>query len=212
MRRVTRLSIIMLFFSLVFAQPELPTASAQEAKPCEPSSPASSEVTESDKMEIIKLTLMTALVEKLIPDHRLLTERSRRIVISTENIKASWIPTLSHYKLIPLERREIQKRADRSRDFLYLAFSEFRVNGSCVAVTLVNSWAVGKNSGMGYLSGGGFTYEYRRQSGKWVGKWISGWISQGRHLRGWVMRLRKEANQPIKLGTPGFFPAFRDLL
>ena len=177
MIRLTRLSIIILFFSLVFAQPVLPRVSAQEAKPCESPSQASREVTESDKAEIIKLMLMTALVEKLIPDYRLLTERSRRIVISTENIRPGWIPTLSHYKLIALERREIQKRADRSRDFLYLSFSELRVNGSCVSVTLVNSWAVGKDSGMGYLSGGGFTYEYRRQSGKWIGKWISGWIS-----------------------------------
>jgi hypothetical protein len=36
---------------------------------------------------------------------------------------------------------------------------------------------VGKRSRMAYLSGGGYTYEYRKESGKWVGIFVSGWIS-----------------------------------
>lgn len=132
-----------------------------------------SDISDSDKAEIVKLTLEDALVKKKIPDYNMLIEQRGNIVLSTENIKPDWIPNLSGYKLTLLSPAEIQRKGD----FLYLSFDEFKVKGSCVAVTLTNSWAVGKKSGMGYLSGGGFTYEYRKQSGKWIGKWIQGWIS-----------------------------------
>jgi hypothetical protein len=45
------------------------------------------------------------------------------------------------------------------------------------AFALSNGWAVGKNSNMGYLSGGGWRYEYRKEDGKWIGKILVGWIS-----------------------------------
>ena len=51
-----------------------------------------------------------------------------------------------------------------------------KVRGQCIAVTLSNTWAVGKNSKSAYISGGGLTYEYRKESGKWVGKFITGWV------------------------------------
>jgi len=144
---------------------------------CDDASAGPSDFTDSDKAEIVRLVLVDALVEKKIPDYRLLTETQNSIVVSTLNIQRSWVPNLPNYTLKLMSPAEIQRRADGQGDFLYLSFAEFKVKGSCVAVTLANSWAVGKKSGMGYLSGGGFSYEYRRQSGKWIGKWISGWIS-----------------------------------
>jgi len=144
---------------------------------CDDASPGSSDLTDSDKEEIVRLVLVDALVEKKIPDYQMLVESKKSVVVSTLNIKQARIPTLPDYTLKLMSPAEIQSRADGQGDFLYLSFDEFKVKGSCVAVTLVNSWAVGKKSGMGYLSGGGFRYEYRKQSGKWVGKWISGWIS-----------------------------------
>jgi hypothetical protein len=147
------------------------------AQACDDTPSQPSKVSDSDKAEIIRLTLEEALVKKKIPDYNLLIEGKESIVLSTKNIKPSWVSDLPGYKLALMSPSEIQKKADSGGDFLHLSFVEFKVKGSCVAVTLANSWAVGKNSGKGYLSGGGFTYEYRKQSGKWVGKGISGWIS-----------------------------------
>jgi hypothetical protein len=144
---------------------------------CDDASSGSTELTDSDKEEIVRLVLVEALVEKKIPDYLMLVENKKAVVVSTLNFKKAWVPTLPDYTLKLMSPAEIQSQADAQGDFLYLSFDEFKVKGSCVAVTLVNSWAVGKKSGMGYLSGGGFSYEYRKQSGKWVGKWISGWIS-----------------------------------
>jgi len=144
---------------------------------CDDASPGSSDLTDSDKEEIVRLVLGDALVEKKIPDYQMLVDSKKSVVVSTLNIKQARIPTLPDYTLKLMSPAEIQSRADGQGDFLYLSFDEFKVKGSCVAVTLVNAWAVGKKSGMGYLSGGGFRYEYRKQSGKWVGRWISGWIS-----------------------------------
>jgi hypothetical protein len=146
-------------------------------RPCEGNASETNSVSDSDKAEIIRLVLEDALVKKEIPDYNLLTEGKENIILSTQNIRSNWVPSLPGYKLILMSPAEIQKKADFEGDFLHLSFVVFKVKGSCVAVTLANSWAVGKHSGMGYLSGGGFTYEYRKQSGKWVGKGISGWIS-----------------------------------
>lgn len=46
----------------------------------------------------------------------------------------------------------------------------------CIAIFLGSTWAVGHSSKKQYLSGGGSTYEYRKQSGKWIGKYLSGWV------------------------------------
>ncbi len=134
-------------------------------------------MSDADKAEIVRLTLEDALIKKTIPDYNRLVEGGRGIAVSTENIKAEWVPTFRGLKFILLSPAEIQRKADREKDFLYLSFARFRVKGSCVAVTLANSWAVGKNSAMGYLSGGGSVYEYRKHGTKWIGKGIGGWIS-----------------------------------
>lgn len=145
-------------------------------QPCEGSS-ASDDATDSDKGEIVRLVLEDALIKKTLPDLGILVDGKGRIILSTKNIKTSWVPTLPKFKLVLLSPTEIQEKADREGDFLHLSFSEFKVRGSCVAVTIANSWAVAKRSRMGYLSGGGSTYEFHKESGKWVGKMVSGWIS-----------------------------------
>ena len=145
-------------------------------QPCE-GSPARDDATESDKSEIIRLVLEDALIKKTLPDLGILSEGEEHIILSTKNIRTSWVPTLPKFKLILLSPLEIQEKADREGDFLHLSFSEFKVRGACVAVTIANSWAVAKNSRMGYLSGGGSTYEFHKESGRWIGKMVSGWIS-----------------------------------
>jgi hypothetical protein len=80
-------------------------------------------------------------------------------------------------KLSFLSESQIQQKADRMGDFMHLSIPELRVKGLCVAIEVANTWAVGKNSSMGYLSGGGRRYEFRKISGKWVKKEIAGWVS-----------------------------------
>lgn len=145
---------------------------------CDNSSNGSSAVTDEDKAQITKLILATALLEKVkIPDYELLTEGKNSVILSTKNIRPNWLPPLPGIKLVIMKPQDIQRKANREGDFLYLSFTKFVIKGSCVAVSLDNTWAVGKNSGMGYLSGGGFTYEYHKVSGIWVGKFVSGYIS-----------------------------------
>lgn len=145
---------------------------------CDNSPDALSTVTDEDKAQITKLILETALLEKVkIPDYKLLTEGKNSIILSTKNIRPNWLPLLPGVKLVIMKPQDIQRKANREGDFLYLSFTKFVIKGSCVAVSLDNTWAVGKHSGMGYLSGGGFTYEYHKISGKWVGKFVSGYIS-----------------------------------
>jgi hypothetical protein len=145
---------------------------------CDGETPKASNVTDADKAEIVRLTFEDALLRKKLPAYYgSLTEGQANLVLSTQNIKPSWVGDLPGHKLVLMSPAEIQRKADTEGDFLYLSFVELKAKGSCVAVTLMNSWAVGKSSSMGYLSGGSVTYEYRRPSGKWIGKWIIGWIS-----------------------------------
>ena len=58
---------------------------------------------------------------------------------------------------------DIQRKAAQKGDFLYLSFPEIKEKGECISVTVANSWAVSKRSKMFYLSGGGYTYEYRKE-------------------------------------------------
>jgi hypothetical protein len=144
---------------------------------CDDSASGPSNVSDADKAEIVRLTLEDALVKMKILDDNPSTRGKESIVLSSKNIKPDWVPNLPGYKLVVMSPSEIQKKADSEGDFLYLSFVGFKVKGSCVAVALANWWAVGKNSGMGYLSGSTSNYEYRKQSGKWVGKGLGGLIS-----------------------------------
>lgn len=147
------------------------------AEGCDEAGGEAGNVSDVDKAEIVRLTLEDALVKKALPDFNLLVERKHDIIISMLNMSAAWIPRINGFKFISMSQAQIQQKADREGDFLYLSFARFTAKGSCVAVTLVNSWAVGKKSGMGYLSGGGSMYEYHKQGAKWIGKIIGGWIS-----------------------------------
>jgi hypothetical protein len=135
------------------------------------------EITDADKAEIVNQVLEKALIGKNLPDYNMLIEQKGQIVLSTKNIKPEWIKLPANIKLKFMSEKEIQSKADNTKDFLYLSFAEFKQAKKGVVVTLTNGWAVGKNSGMGYLSGGGNIYIYRIESGKWIGESLGGWIS-----------------------------------
>jgi Carboxypeptidase regulatory-like domain len=127
---------------------------------------------EMDKAEVVRLTLTKAI-------DRLLTveERKEGFILSTKNIKPKWIVNKSVVRIKLMSPGKIQQKADRHGDFLYMSFSEVRSTGGCIAVSVNHSWAVGNNSKISYVSGGGITYEYRKEAGRWIGKKVAEWVS-----------------------------------
>jgi hypothetical protein len=144
---------------------------------CEPYSAENTiTITDDDSADIVNQILESDLTDKSIPDYQILAKQKGKIVLSTENIKAEWIKPSIKANLKLMTQSEIQDRADRKSDFPYLSIS-FRIINKCVRVTLNNSWAVGKNSPKGYLSGGAHVYIFHVESGKWTGKSVGGWIN-----------------------------------
>jgi inhibitor of cysteine peptidase len=137
------------------------------------------EVTLSDEegADLVRLTLERALIDREIPDYGLLPDPAH-VVLSTENIKPQFVPQLPGVTLELLSPEEIQARADAQGDFLYLRFDEMSTSQENEAtVSLSNTWAVGADSDNAYLSGGGFTIEYKKEAGEWIGEITQVWIS-----------------------------------
>ena len=139
-----------------------------------PDSPAQSEepvAFTSDTAQIVELALKWALVEQSIPDFGLLDDQ-QNIILSLENIDAEMVPQLPGINFILLSPDEIQRKADADGDFLHLSFQQFLfvpgVSDSKAEVSINNSWAVGKDSRVGYLSGGGCTLEFHKKDGAWM--------------------------------------------
>lgn len=131
-------------------------------------------VTDDDKAEVVRATLtQLANSRSGLLDQK---QRDTGIVLSTQNIKPDWVQGVSGLKVQLLSRGEIQSKADNEGDFPFLSVQEMRVRRQCIAIFLGSTWAVGHGSNKHYLSGGGSTYEYRKQSGKWIGKYLSGWV------------------------------------
>lgn len=136
-----------------------------------------SALTAEDQAEIIRLTLERALIDQEIPDYQLIAEQEN-IILSTENIDASLVPTLPGIDLILLTPEEVQARANSEGDFPFLEFSQFSARSESEATVSFNSrWAVAEDSQMGYLSGGGFSIDYQKDGGGWTGEVTSAWIS-----------------------------------
>ena len=125
---------------------------------------AAGAASDDDKAEVFRLTLAKVAA----PDSR--------VVLSTRNIKRAWVQGLQGLRIQLLTPDEIQRKADNEGDFQFLSVPDMKVRSQCIAVTVSNSWAIGKASKNLYMSGGGFTYEYRKQSGKWIGRFINGWV------------------------------------
>lgn len=118
-------------------------------------------ITDEDIPEIVRLTLERALVDGKIPAYEMIKD-NESIVLSTENIDLSLIPKLPGVNFTLLSRDEIQEKADREGDFLYLRFHQLKIEDFKVLISLDNTWAVSKDSKVLYLCGGGFTIEYTK--------------------------------------------------
>lgn len=137
-------------------------------------------LTAADKDEIIRLMLEEALTQKGIPSHtNLIVDNSA--LLSTVNIESQRISNRAGLRVVLLSPREIQARANRQGDLMYLEFGKFEPHGSCVAVSLNNLWADGTSTietgPKGLLGEGCLYYVFYKRSGKWVGEFVDGWIS-----------------------------------
>ena len=142
---------------------------------CDQVSERSGVVNDEDKAHVVRSTLTQAVSSKLsLLDQK---QRDNGVILSTENIKPEWVKEVAGIRISLMAQKQIRRKADREGDFLFLSFPEIRARGQCIAVTIANTWAVGRHSRTIYLSGGGYTYEYRKQSGKWIGKLVNGWVS-----------------------------------
>jgi len=132
------------------------------------------DVSDADKAEVVR----AMLTQGTTPQWGLLDLKQREtgVILSTKNIKRRWLQGFDAVSIQLWTPAEIQRLADDEADFQYLWIPEMKVRGQCIAVTLSNTWAIGKNSKSAYMSGGGLTYEYRKEYGKWVGKFITGWV------------------------------------
>jgi hypothetical protein len=138
---------------------------------------ANNVITNEDKGQVVRLTLERALLAKEIPDYLLITGMSD-IVLSTQNLDRVWVPQIDGINIILLDPKEIQAKADREGDYLYLRFRELEVQeDGRIIVSLDNVWAQSKDSKVIYLSGGGFTIEYYWENGMWIGEVTMSWIS-----------------------------------
>ena len=127
-------------------------------------------LTSADKDEIIKLLLADAL-----------TQKDNDALLSTVNIESQRISNPAGLRLVLLSPSEIQARANRQGDLMYLEFGKFEPHGSCMAVSLSNLWADGtstvETAPKSPLGEGWLYYIFYKRSGKWVGEFVDGWIS-----------------------------------
>jgi hypothetical protein len=128
-------------------------------------------ITDNDKAEIVR-QMLDEYVDAWVRG-----EQAEKLILSTDNIDPKWIDNKNKAKLQLMRQSDVQHLADTTKDFTYLRLFQLKVRGECVAVSLDNSWAVGKNSPYGYVSGEGKTHEFRKVNGRWIGKFVIGWIS-----------------------------------
>lgn len=137
-------------------------------------------LTAADKDEIIKPMLEEALTRKSIPSYVNLIVGNDAL-LSTVNIESQRISNLAGLRLVLLSPSEIQARANRQGDLMYLEFGKFEPHGSCAAVSLSNRWADGtttiETGPKSRLGEGCLYYVFYKRSGKWVGEFVDGWIS-----------------------------------
>ncbi len=134
-------------------------------------------LTDSDRAEIVGWLLQNSLIQSPESEIQSLIKNKKEIFLSTNNVKSSWIPKFSKFRIQLLDENAIQQLANRKGDFQYMEISREMVTGSCVAVAIGRNWAAKKNTGLLYLDGSLTFYEFTKISGKWTGKVYSKLIS-----------------------------------
>ena len=117
------------------------------------------QLTDGDKAAIVRDILMNA---NLLERGLRLGEVKGEIYLSTENISPQIVPKLSGVKFISLDPKG--KDDWPKAGYSLFEFSDFKVRGSKVVVSLTDSWSYDPGQ---YRK---VTYEYRKASGKWRGR------------------------------------------
>jgi hypothetical protein len=144
---------------------------AAKWKTCdENTSKSTFELTDSDRGEIFLELIKNSEEEYQIPDYDILVNQAVGIVMSAENSDKDWLKLIPNLKITIVNLTEIKAFAKkRKEDILVLSFSSKAI-GNCVKANIGTGWVVGKKSNLIYLSGGGCSYTFRKESGKWIGK------------------------------------------
>jgi hypothetical protein len=137
-------------------------------------------LTQADKTEIVRTMLDEALVKKGIPSYPNLMATKQPVLANT-NIESLNVPEFAGFKVLLLSPNQIQAKANREGDLMFLRFEKIASHGSCVAVTLCNLWADGTSTidtGPKTLLGEGCVYfVFYKREGTWKGDFLESWIS-----------------------------------
>jgi hypothetical protein len=117
------------------------------------------QLTDNDKAFIVRDVLMN---ENLLERGLRVGEVRGEIYLSTENISPLILPEISGIRFILLDPDEKDKWPKAG--YTLFEFSDFKVKGSKVIVSLTKSWSYDRGQ---YTK---VTYKYRKVSGKWRGK------------------------------------------
>ena len=125
-----------------------------------------------DKAEIVNQILAEVLAGEGFPD----VDRKTPIVISKDSIDPKWIKSVADLEFEFLDPVAIQKRADEKGYLLHLKFFDWKIGRECVVVSIGNTLVASSKSDQIYLLGGGVSFVFRKESGKWKGRGFGSWI------------------------------------
>ncbi|MGH9818905.1 MAG: carboxypeptidase-like regulatory domain-containing protein [Pyrinomonadaceae bacterium] len=118
-------------------------------------------VTDSDKGEIVRQVLTLHIPKRA---------GGERPTLSIENIKPQWVGEYKT-KITLMAQSEIQRRG-QAKEFPFLKFSELKVKGDCVQVSISQLFALPKDQFL--VDYAAMTYEFRKVESHWVGKTLFG--------------------------------------
>jgi hypothetical protein len=134
-------------------------------------------LTNEDRAEIVRDVLTREITRRREEESKYRTLKKGektgelQIILSTLNIEPELVPKLTDVKFILMKPDEIETRMKLEGRVHYLAFGEFRVEGSKVIVTLLdNNWS---RRARAFVSSKSSRYEYSQANGKWAGKLIN---------------------------------------
>lgn len=112
-----------------------------------------------------KKTIIRWVLNKIIEE-----DDGTPVVLSIRNINSSWVAGFPKSKVVVVSGEKLE--GEQKPEVFYWYFSDFAVQGDCVAVTLTKA-----STRHCTLCGSGQTYIFHKVAGRWKGKFFSGWIA-----------------------------------